>query len=127
MKTLLEKLGFTRGFWAVPHFAQEDFGCECGYVFTKEDPGCRTVCTVHKHDTYDEWDQYFPIEEAKRNAKVIAYSLQLLDIVLDMRKFMERLPCEWYSEHRVANIDDVLESILELNFEEIQEIDRRVE
>jgi hypothetical protein len=70
--------GHTPGPWAVPHLAQPDVKCDCGYVLVDHLMGA--VATVHTADTADQYaDEYPPREEAKANARLIAAAPLMLE------------------------------------------------
>jgi hypothetical protein len=71
-------MSHTPGPWTVPHFAKEDSGCHCGYVFDNE--GEYTVCEVFFQDESDEYGQNPPIDQAKANARIIAAAPDLADV-----------------------------------------------
>lgn len=93
-KSLAERVGYTPGPWSLPHFAdgERDAKCPCGYVFGKDDPGCRTVGEVFYHDKNDGYDEHYPIEMAKANARVIATAIQTLEALESLMKGVDGLP-----------------------------------
>lgn len=70
---------FTPAPWSVPHFAEPDVNCECGYVLTDGMMGA--VCTVHCSGEGDDWKSHGDnpkFAEACANARLIATSPDLL-------------------------------------------------
>ena len=71
----------TPGPWSVPHFAQPDVNCECGYVLTGGMMGA--VCTVHCSGDGDDWQKNGDnpkFAEAVANAYLIATAPELLAV-----------------------------------------------
>ncbi len=66
---MITKPKHTPGPWSVPHFAEPDINCECGYVLTGHLTGA--VCTVHVSGEEDDW-HHPHFEEACANARLIA-------------------------------------------------------
>lgn len=62
----------TPGPWMVPHFARDDVGCNCAYVFSESQVGMGSICTI------DHGDENEPLEIAKANAHLIAAAPELL-------------------------------------------------
>ena len=62
----------TPGPWSVPHFAQDEVGCDCAYVLCDGVMGA--VCTITVSKEGDDP----PIEQAKANARLIAAAPDLL-------------------------------------------------
>lgn len=58
--------------WAVPHFAVEDHGCRCGYVFSSGQSGMGAIATIHhRGDKTDGAHENEPDDVAKANARLI--------------------------------------------------------
>lgn len=64
---------FTAGPWSVPHFANDESGCSCAYVFSESQRGFGSVATV----SFGGEDEDY--ETAKANAKLIAAAPDLLE------------------------------------------------
>jgi hypothetical protein len=116
----------TPGPWSVPHFAQPDTNCDCGYVLTDDLMGA--VATVHCSGEGDDWLSHGDnprFAEAVANAHLISAAPLLYDAlvaalaVVDARdqiaridrsgypreaerEALERLCDEWLSQRREA-------------------------
>jgi hypothetical protein len=77
--------GATAGPWSVPHFAQSDHSCKCGFVFSEKVPV--SICKVYRTEIEAEG----PISEteAKANAELIAAAPQLLAELKALRAWRE--------------------------------------
>jgi hypothetical protein len=63
----------TPGPWSVPHFAEPDTNCECGYVLSGGQMGA--IATVHCSGEGDDWKTHGDnpkFAEACANARLIA-------------------------------------------------------
>jgi hypothetical protein len=77
-----EEVKHTAGPWSVPHFAEPDVNCECGYVLTDQYMGA--VCTVHVSGEGNDWQSHGDnprFAEACANARLIAASPTLFAYV----------------------------------------------
>jgi hypothetical protein len=73
------KARHTPGPWSLPHFAEPDVNCECGYVLTDNLMGA--VCTVHASGKGNDWTRHGDnpkFAEAVANARLIAAAPDLL-------------------------------------------------
>lgn len=71
----------TPGPWSVPHFAEPDVNCQCGYVLTDNLMGA--VATVHCSGEGDDWERSGDnpkFAEACANARLIAAAPDLLRV-----------------------------------------------
>lgn len=71
--------GHTAGPWSLPHFAQPDVNCECGYVLCDHMMGA--IATVHCSGEGDDWKSHGDnpkFDEAVANARLIAAAPDLL-------------------------------------------------
>lgn len=72
----------TPGPWSLPHFAQPDINCQCGYVLTDNMMGA--VATVHCSGEGDDWQSHGDnpkFAEAVANARLIAAAPTMADFV----------------------------------------------
>lgn len=74
----------TPGPWSVPHSADEESGCSCGYVFSESQRGFGAVATV----PFGGEDENYPL--AKANAKLIAAAPDLLEALQPFLDFADR-------------------------------------
>ncbi len=79
---ILKEFGMTPGPWGIPHFARKDIDCECGYLFTEDDPGCRCIATIH-YKTDDKDSEYFNKETAIANARAISLVPKMIELLVD--------------------------------------------
>lgn len=47
---------------------------------------------------------------------------EMLEALIDIRKFMDRLPDDWYSEYRALNLERVIEGSTEKSWKQIKEM-----
>lgn len=76
---------WTPGEWSVPHFAQPDVNCSCGYVLTDHLMGA--ICTVHASGEGDDWQKSGDnpkFQEAVANAYLIAASPRMYEAMPDL-------------------------------------------
>lgn len=75
----MEDFKGTKGKWSLPHFADPNSKCKCGYVLCEQ--YCGSVTTVNYSNNGDDWrdGDYPPIEEAKYNAYLISAAPELLE------------------------------------------------
>jgi len=72
--------GHTPGPWSLPHFAEPEASCSCGYVLTEGMFGA--VCTVHASGESDDIFAHGDnpkFAEAVANAKLIAAAPEMLE------------------------------------------------
>lgn len=75
--------------WSVPHFAEPDMNCECGYVLT--DCMMGAVATVHCSGEGDDWQKtgdHPKFLEATANARMIAAAPLLAAVARDADKLL---------------------------------------
>ena len=68
----------TKREWSLPHFADPNSKCKCGYVLCEQ--YCGSVATINYSNECDDWrdGDFPPIEEAKYNAYLISAAPMLL-------------------------------------------------
>lgn len=71
---------FTDGPWSLPHFANEESGCSCAYVFSESQRGFGSVATV----SFGGEDEDY--ETAKANAKLISAAPDLLEALINLKR-----------------------------------------
>lgn len=74
----MEDFKGTKGEWSLPHFADPNSKCKCGYVLCEQ--YCGSVATINYSNEGDDWrdGDFPPIEEAKYNAYLISAAPMLL-------------------------------------------------
>lgn len=77
---MIEKLGITPGPWSVPHFANPDSRCDCGYIFC--DPSGNTICEVFYKRDKDRYSEHRGRQEASANARLIATAPEMLGALI---------------------------------------------
>jgi len=68
----------TPGPWSVPHFADDDVKCNCGYVFSEFQDHMGSICSISFANSSET--EACEIEEAKANARLIAAAPDLLEV-----------------------------------------------
>ena len=98
---------FTPGPWSVPHFAQPNSRCKCGYVLV--DGYCGAVATIHfSVDRRLENGDNPPLDEAIANAQIIAAAPDMYAALKNARAFVE---CAHESLVNAEDKQECLESI----------------
>jgi hypothetical protein len=78
----------TKGEWTLPHLADDNTTCDCGFVLN--DGYCGAIATVHYSVDRDlENGDNPPLDEAKWNAKLIANAPELLKVCQNIMECYE--------------------------------------
>lgn len=111
--SIIEKLGITAGPWYVMDEGLGNKGNFPTVYATNEDLNYVCVCNDRLVTK--------PIDNLK-NAKLIATAPEMLEDLIESRKFYDRLPAEWFPEFIVARLTETIEKATGKSWEEIKGI-----
>lgn len=104
----------TKGEWSLPHLADDNTTCDCGFVLSEG--YCGAIATVHYSVDRDlENGDNPPLYEAKWNAKLIANAPELLKVCQNALRDVKAMN-EWMvskGHHGYTLLEKDLQEVLE--------------
>ena len=75
--------------WSLPHFADPDIDCSCGYVFNEAGD---TICEVYYTSEKTDRNQSYPTqEEAIKNARLISIAPEMSEEIETLQKLIKNM------------------------------------
>lgn len=112
---IIEKLGITPGPWYAEDLKVTSKLSNMSSIETKENRYISYYPVV-------AWDTEEGIDIHTPQLNVILAAPEMLEALIDIRKFMDRLPHDWFSEHRALKIENAIEKATGKSWEEIKEL-----
>ncbi len=98
--------------WSLPHFADDNCTCDCGFVLVEGH--CGAVATVHysKDNSVNNGDNP-PPEQCIANAKLIAAAPELLKELMDIRSEIKHAGDDFeFTKEDIDRVDKLLNKAL---------------